>query len=153
MTVTVQTAAFDPGVVMAGFSAGCGPAGAVASFVGVCRPGNAGRRVTAMTLEHYPGMTERCLQRLEREAGRRWGLIDSLILHRVGRLVPGEAIVMVCTAAEHRRAAFAACCFLMDRLKTEAPFWKQEETPEGVHWVAPRDEDGVAAARWAHAET
>ena len=101
-----------------------------------------------MTLEHYPGMTERQLAALEAEARRRWDLLDCLIVHRVGRMLPAEPIVLVATAAAHRREALDACAFLIDWLKTKAPFWKLEETPEGERWVEARANDDAAAARW-----
>jgi molybdopterin synthase catalytic subunit len=101
-----------------------------------------------MTLEHYPGMTEKKLQEIEAEAGRRWPLAASLIIHRYGRLEPGERIVLVATASAHRQAALEACAFLIDWLKTQAPFWKLEETPEGVEWVEARESDDAAAERW-----
>ena len=106
----------------------------------------AAQPVTAMTLEHYPGMTERQLARVEAEARRRWPLQDSLIVHRVGRMLPGEPIVLVATASAHRHAALDACAFLIDWLKTEAPFWKLEETPVGERWVEARAEDDAARA-------
>ncbi|TMK09540.1 MAG: molybdenum cofactor biosynthesis protein MoaE, partial [Alphaproteobacteria bacterium] len=106
-------------------------------------------RVSAMTLEHYPGMTERKLAEIEAEANRRWPLAASLIIHRYGRLEPGDRIVLVATASPHRDAALAACHFLIDWLKTEAPFWKSEETPEGERWVEARAEDDAAKSRWS----
>jgi molybdopterin synthase catalytic subunit len=109
---------------------------------------NAGAAVAAMTLEHYPGMTESELTAIEQEASHRWPLQASLIVHRVGTLCPGDAIVLVVTASAHRQAAFAAAEFLMDYLKTRAPFWKKESGPSGTHWVEARDSDGDAARRW-----
>jgi len=148
MTVKVQSIPFDPGSVLGNFVSACADPGAVASFVGLCRSRNAGRRVFAMTLEHYPGMTERQLGRLEEEAVRRWALQNCLILHRVGRLEPGDAIVFVAAASDHRKDAFDACTFMMDWLKTEAPFWKQEETADGSVWVEPRESDAESVRRW-----
>jgi molybdopterin synthase catalytic subunit len=110
------------------------------------------RPLDAMTLEHYPGMTERKLAEIEAEANRRWPLEASLIIHRYGRMGPGEGIVLVATAARHREAAFASCQFLMDWLKTKAPFWKLEETSDGTAWVAARETDDAAAARWRGAD-
>jgi molybdopterin synthase catalytic subunit len=107
-----------------------------------------GNGPSAMTLEHYPGMTERQLEAIEAEARRRWPLLDSLVIHRVGRMLPGEAIVLVATASTHRAAALEACAFLIDWLKTRAPFWKLEETPSGERWVEARESDEAAAARW-----
>jgi molybdopterin synthase catalytic subunit len=121
----------------------------VASFVGIVRDGHGGERLRAMTLEHYPGMTERKLAEIEAEAGRRWPLEDSLIVHRVGRMVPGETIVLVATASAHRRAALESCAFLIDWLKTGAPFWKLEEPLDGeARWVQARVADADAMARW-----
>jgi len=122
--------------------------GAVVTFSGRVRAQDEGKRIDALTLEHYPGMTERRLQVIAEEAIRRWKLADCLILHRVGRLSPGETIVLVATAARHRRAAFDAAAYLMDWLKTDAPFWKRETTPRGEQWVEARDSDDEAAARW-----
>ena len=147
--IRVQAAPLDVPGELAGFAHGRTEVGAVASFVGLVRAEHGGRPVHAMTLEHYPGMTERQLGLLEAEARRRWPLQDSLIVHRVGRMVPGEAIVLVATASAHRRAALDACSFLIDWLKTDAPFWKLEETPEGERWVEARAEDDAARERWA----
>jgi len=122
--------------------------GAIVSFTGTVRE-TKGERVSAMTLEHYPGMTERELERIEAEARERWPLQDCSIIHRYGRLQPGDNIVLVVTASAHRQAAFEAAEFLMDYLKTSAPFWKREETPEGPRWVEARDTDEAAADRWA----
>ena len=123
--------------------------GGIASFIGLVRdvvgPGGGKDRVSALTLEHYPGMTEKKLSEIEAEANRRWPLSASLIIHRYGRLEPGERIVLVATASPHREAALAACHFLIDWLKTEAPFWKSEETPGGERWVEARAEDDAAA--------
>jgi molybdopterin synthase catalytic subunit len=122
--------------------------GAIAAFVGLVRDHAGGREVTSMTLEHYPGMTEKELARIEAEARKRWPLLDCLIAHRVGQLSVGDNIVLVITLSEHRHAAFEAAQFLMDYLKTTAPFWKSEENGEERHWVAPRDADDEAAERW-----
>ena len=146
--VRVQAEPFDVGLELGRFGHGRTEIGAVASFVGLVRDEHGGAAVTAMTLEHYPGMTERQLLRLEAEAHDRWSLLDSLIVHRVGRMAPGEPIVLVATAATHRHAALEACAFLIDWLKTEAPFWKLEETPLGEQWVDARASDDAAAARW-----
>jgi molybdopterin synthase catalytic subunit len=148
MSVSVQEADFDPGVEIGALSAGRRDVGAVASFVGLVREANEGEGVSAMTLEHYPGMTERALGEIIAEAERRWPLLGLRVIHRVGRLQPGERIVFVGVASAHRGAAFAACEFLMDYLKTRAPFWKREETPQGARWVEARDADDAAAARW-----
>ena len=151
--IRVQREDFDVGAEIAALSQGRNQIGGVASFVGLVRDRAAGRPVGAMTLEHYPGMTERLLADIEAEARRRWPLEDCLIVHRYGRLVPGDRIVLVITASAHREAAFAACRFLVDWLKTQAPFWKLEEGPgeEGGgqrRWVEAREADDAAAARW-----
>ena len=148
MTVLVQEADFDPGVEMAALSAGRTDVGGVACFVGLVRDIAGGATVTAMTLEHYPGMTERQLEEIEAEARSRWPLQEVRILHRHGRLLPGDRIMFCGVASAHRGAAFEACAFLMDWLKTKAPFWKKEETPEGERWVEAKAEDDDAAARW-----
>lgn len=143
--IRVQQEDFDPGALLDGFCAGDGSVGAVASFIGLVR-GSEG--VRAMTLEHYPGMTERQLADIEAEARRRWPLTDVLVVHRFGRLEVGARIVFVATASAHRAAAFEACEFLMDWLKTKAPFWKLEEGADGERWVEAKDSDDTAAARW-----
>ena len=145
-SVSVQHEDFDVGVEINALS-GEGLAGAVASFVGLVRGGD----VLAMTLEHYPGMTEKALAKIADEARTRWDLIDLTIVHRVGRLVPTDQVVLVVVASGHRGDAFAACEFLMDYLKTQAPFWKKEETPDGARWVDARATDDDAAARWGDA--
>ncbi|WP_404381362.1 molybdenum cofactor biosynthesis protein MoaE [Caenispirillum salinarum] len=151
MAVRVQREDFDVGAEMAAFCAGDTSVGAVASFVGLVRADKTAEgegAVSAMTLEHYPGMTERQLEAIEAEAKTRWPLHDVLVIHRHGRMEPGERIVLVLTASSHRQAAFDACAFLMDWLKTKAPFWKLEETPDGGRWVDARESDDAAAARW-----
>lgn len=145
MTVRVQTEDFNLGVEAAALR-GDGEAGALVTFSGIVRGGT--DDVAAMTLEHYPGMTEAALEEIEAEARERWPLSAVLIIHRVGRLMPGENIMMVAAASRHRKAAFEAAEFLMDYLKTRAPFWKKEETPEGARWVDAREADDAAAARW-----
>ena len=150
--IRVQAEPFDPGRELARFAQGRTDIGAVASFIGLVRDTHRGEPVLAMTLEHYPGMTERELERIEAEARSRWLLDDSLVIHRYGRMLPGEPIVLVATASAHRAAALDACAFLMDWLKTKAPFWKLEETPSGERWVDARDSDDRAAARWQAAE-
>jgi len=124
----------------------------VASFVGLVRDANDGSGVQAMTLEHYPGMTETALQEIVDEACRRWQLQGVRVIHRIGRMRPGERIVFVAVASPHRGEAFAACEFIMDYLKTRAPFWKREETPEGARWVDARESDDTAAGRWTEPE-
>lgn len=152
MAVRVQAEDFDVGAELAAFAAGDTAVGGVCVFVGLVRDvnkaGEDGQPVTAMTLEHYPGMTERQLEAIEAEARARWPLDDALIIHRYGRLAPGDRIVLTATASSHRDAAFESCRFLMDWLKTKAPFWKCEETPGGAHWVDAKETDEVAAARW-----
>ena len=144
----VQREDFDVGAELAALTRGKTGIGGVTSFVGLVRDVAGEQRVSAMTLEHYPGMTERELQAIEDEARRRWPLDAVLIIHRYGRLEPGERIVLVATAAAHREAAFASCHFLIDWLKTKAPFWKLEETPEGERWVDAQASDDAAAKRW-----
>ena len=148
MAVRVQEADFDVGAEMAALSDGRTDVGGVASFVGLVRDIAGGTAVTAMTLEHYPGMTERQLEEIEAEARSRWPLLEVRIVHRVGRLEPGDRIMFCGAASAHRGAALEACAFLMDWLKTKAPFWKREETPAGERWVEARAEDDEAASRW-----
>lgn len=148
MKIAVQAGAFDLNAEVEALRTGRLDVGAVASFVGYARDLNDGQGVTAMTLEHYPGMTEKALAAIVREAEARWTLIDTTVIHRVGRLLPGDPIVLVAVASRHRANAFAACEFIMDCLKTQAPFWKKEETAEGERWVEARASDEAAAARW-----
>lgn len=148
MAIRVQQQPFDPAAEVAALSAGDHGIGGVVSFVGLVRDMAGETPIRAMTLEHYPGMTERKLADIEAEAQRRWPLAASLIIHRYGRMEPGEPIVLVATASAHRDAAFDACRFLIDWLKTKAPFWKLEETPGGAHWVDAKESDDRAAARW-----
>ena len=146
--IRVQREDFDVGAELAALTSGKTEIGGVASFIGLVRDIAGDRRIAAMTLEHYPGMTERELQAIADEARRRWPLDAVLIIHRFGRLEPGERIVLVATASAHREAAFASCHFLVDWLKTKAPFWKLEETPEGARWVDAQASDEAAAKRW-----
>ena len=148
MKIRVQSDAFDLGVEVDAMRQGRTDIGAIASFVGLARDLNEGSGVAAMTLEHYPGMTEKALAALVDEAKRRWTLLDVTVIHRVGRLLPGDPIVLVAVAGSHRGEAFAACEFIMDFLKTQAPFWKKEETPQGERWVDARASDDAAAERW-----
>ncbi len=151
MSVSVQEADFDVGAETAALSAGRLDVGAVATFVGLVRAdklSGAGSEVSAMTLEHYPGMTEKSLEAIIAEAGGCWQLPGVRVIHRFGRLLPGDRIVFVGVASAHRGDAFAACEFIMDYLKTRAPFWKKEDTPEGGRWVDAREADDSAAARW-----
>ena len=147
--VSVQEADFDVGGEMAALSMDRNDVGAVASFVGLVRDVNDGSGVRAMTLEHYPGMTEHSLEEIVAQARARWPLLGVRVIHRYGRLEPADRIVFVGVASAHRGAAFAACEFIMDYLKTRAPFWKCEETPHGARWVDAREADDSAAARWA----
>ena len=146
--IRVQRDDFDVGAELARLTEGRTEIGGLASFVGLVRETNEGERLVAMTLEHYPAMTEKRLAEIEAEARRRWPLQASLVIHRYGRLTPGERIVLVATACSHRRAALESCQFLIDWLKTQAPFWKLEETTAGDRWVAPRQSDDLAAERW-----
>ena len=145
----VQTGDFDAGAEMAAMRHGNPKIGGIASFVGVVRDLNDGADVAEMTLEHYPGMTEKALEKIVDDAKARWDIHDALVVHRVGTLKPGDQIVLVVVASAHRGEAFQACEFLMDYLKTRAPFWKKEKTPEGGRWVDARTTDDVAADRWA----
>ena len=148
MTVSVQAEDFDVAAEIAALSAGRNEVGAVATFLGLVRYVSGGSNVAAMTLEHYPGMTEKSLEEIVEQACARWSLYGVRVIHRFGRLEPGDRIVFVGVAGAHRGEAFAACEFIMDYLKTRAPFWKLEETPEGARWVDARDSDDSAAARW-----
>jgi molybdopterin synthase catalytic subunit len=146
MTVRVQPAAFDPGAEVNRFTDAVRGAGAVVSFSGLVR--DDGGRLSRMEIEHYPGMTEAALARIRDQAIGRWQLADALVIHRHGTLQPGEVIMMVATAARHRGEAFAAAEFLMDYLKSRAPFWKKEYGPDGAEWVAAKDADEAALDRW-----
>jgi len=148
MPVRVQTADFDAGAEISALRGADPAVGAVASFIGVARDVNDGDAVRTLTLEHYPGMTERELEKICVEARARWNIIDALVVHRVGELRPTDQIVLVAVTGAHRGDAFAACEFIMDYLKTRAPFWKREETPAGQRWVEARAVDDAAAARW-----
>ena len=149
MTVRLQREDFDIGAEIARLSQGRTDVGAVASFTGICRGTDRADGIVAMTLEHYPGMAEAEIERHVAEAERRWPLLGVTVIHRYGRLVPGDNIVLVATASQHREAAFAAAEFLMDYLKTRAPFWKKEERAGGDGWVEARQSDTAAAARWS----
>jgi molybdopterin synthase catalytic subunit len=150
--IRVQEEDFDIGAEIAALRRGRTDVGAIAAFIGTVRDCSEKSAITAMTLEHYPGMTGKELARIETEARARWPLIDALIVHRIGRLVPGDNIVLTVTLSSHRQAAFEAAQFLMDYLKTEAPFWKSEETGDGRSWVDARESDGEQAARWRRRE-
>ena len=147
--IRVQREDFDMSAELDRLAAGNHRIGGIASFVGLVRDIGGDDGISALSLEHYPGMTEKKLAEIELEAHRRWPLDASLIIHRYGRLEPGDRIVLVATASPHRAAALAACHFLIDWLKTEAPFWKSEETSAGQRWVEARAEDDAARARWA----
>ena len=146
MQIRVQEGPFDAGAELDAFSHGRHEVGAVVSFTGIVRDREGG--LVAMEIEHYPGMTERAIGKIAEEAQARWSLGDVLVIHRYGRLVPGDPIMMVATAAPHRKDAFEAAEFLMDYLKSRAPFWKKEQTRGGADWVAARDEDETALSRW-----
>ena len=148
MTVRIQTEDFDSGAEIAAMRRGNPAIGAIASFVGVVRDVNEGDSVREMTLEHYPGMTEKSIEEIVGQARGRWNVIDALVVHRVGLLKPTDQIVLVIVASAHRGDAFAACAFIMDYLTTQAPFWKKERTAEGSRWVDARATDDVAADRW-----
>ena len=147
MQVRVQSDPFDPGAELTAFSLGRSDMGAIVTFSGVVRDLPDGG-LQVMEIEHYPGMTEAALTGIATEAMGRWSLGDALVIHRHGRLAPGEIIMMVATAAPHRKDAFEAAEFLMDYLKSRAPFWKREETADGADWVAAKDEDEAALTRW-----
>ena len=146
--VRVQSADFDLSTEIAALRAGQPKIGAVVSFVGTVRDLNDGASVSALELEHYPGMTETALQNVVDRAAERWPLLGALVIHRVGPLAPLDQIVLVACCAAHRAEAFAACEFIIDYLKTEAPFWKKEQTPEGARWVDARVSDDAALAKW-----
>ncbi|HEY3918726.1 MAG TPA: molybdenum cofactor biosynthesis protein MoaE [Stellaceae bacterium] len=146
--IRVQREDFDPGHEIAALTRGRSDIGGVVSFIGLVREMAGAEKIKAMTLEHYPGMTERALEAIEAEAKQRWPLDAVLIVHRYGELKPGDRIVLVITASAHRDAAFDACRFLIDWLKTQAPFWKLEDTESGPRWVEAKDSDDQAAARW-----
>jgi len=149
VAVRVQAEDFDVGQETSVLTAGRTDIGAIVTFTGTVRGEAKGRRIASMTLEHYPGMTEVELERVEAEAHARWPLDASLIIHRYGELRPGDNIVLVITASRHRHAAFEAAAFLMDYLKSRAPFWKKETAPDGTgHWVDAREADETALARW-----
>ena len=149
MAVRIQTEDFDAGAELTALRRGDPAIGAIASFVGLVRDTNDGGQVSQLTLEHYPGMTEKALEGIVTEAKSRWDIIDILVIHRVGTLRPTDQIVLVAVAGSHRSEAFAACQFVMDYLKTRAPFWKKEQTPEGSRWVEARFSDDLAAQRWS----
>lgn len=148
LSVSVQETDFDIAALQRQLLAGAQQEGAVASFTGYVRASNEQRSVHTMELEHYPGMTEKSIRQILEQAAERWPVLAASVVHRVGRLGPGEQIVWVGVASAHREAAFSACEFLMDYLKTRAPFWKKELGPDGEHWVDARTTDSERASRW-----
>lgn len=146
--ISVQTEDFDVSTELKNISSHDKTIGALVSFVGLVRDINEGQNIQAMTLEHYPGMTEKALSEIAQEAQQRWPLQGITIIHRVGELLPSDQIVLVITASRHRHAAFESADFLMDFLKSKAPFWKKENTADGARWVDTRESDEVALARW-----
>ncbi len=153
MTVVVQVEALNEFAVLQALRERQPQAGALVTFLGLVRPLSEGDEIQSLTLEHYPGMTEKTLMQLEQQARTRWELLEVEIHHRVGTLSVGEAIVFVAVASSHRQQAFAACEYLMDHLKTTAPFWKKESTPQGSRWVAAKTTDEQARKRWQQGET
>ena len=148
MPIKIQESDFDVSAEIAALRKGDPRVGAVVSFLGTVRDMNDGSQVKGMTLEHYPGMTEKALQEILDQAKARWDIYQTLVIHRVGPLLPEDQIVLVAVTSAHRGDAFAACEFIMDYLKTAAPFWKKEDTPEGSRWVDARVTDEAAMARW-----
>ncbi|MBG7618373.1 molybdopterin synthase catalytic subunit MoaE [Herbaspirillum sp. AP02] len=148
MPVRVQTADFDLSTEVAQLRLSNPRVGAVVSFVGTVRDLNEGAAVSAMELEHYPVMTERALEQIVEQAKARWPIFDALVIHRIGPMQPLEQIVLVAVTSPHRGEAFAACEFIMDYLKTQAPFWKKEQTPDGARWVDARESDDTALTKW-----
>jgi molybdopterin synthase catalytic subunit len=152
VTVRLQREDFDPGAETAKLGAGRTDIGAVVSFTGICRGAENGEPIAALTLEHYPGMAEAEIERHVQSARERWPLLGVTVIHRYGRMQPGDNIVLVATASSHREAAFQAAEFLMDYLKTRAPFWKQVERADGTNWVEAKAADDTAAERWTARE-
>ncbi len=150
MAVRVQTEDFDLTTEIAQLRANTPKVGAIVNFVGVVRDLNEGDQIAEMELEHYPGMTEKALEDIIAQARSRWDLFDALVIHRVGPLKPLDQIVLVAVTSAHRGEAFAACEFIIDYLKTQAPFWKKEQTPQGSRWVDARVTDDEAMKKWAH---
>src|SRR3954447_8461784 len=148
VTIRIQQADFDIAREIAVLSNGRSDTGAVVTFTGICRGGQGGEAIAALTLEHYPGMAEAEIKRHAETAASRWPLTGLTVIHRVGRIAPGENIVLVVTASAHRQAAFEAAEFLMDYLKAHAPFWKREEGATGANWIDAREHDDLAAGRW-----
>lgn len=148
MKIQIQKEDFDTGAEIAALSQNQPRVGAVASFVGLVRDINEGDQVATLSLEHYPGMTEKAIAEIIKEAQQRWDIYDVTVIHRIGEMKPTEQIVLVAVSTSHRGESFAACEFIMDYLKTRAPFWKKELTPEGARWVDARSSDDQAAKRW-----
>lgn len=148
MKVQVQEADFDLTAEIAALRRERPELGAVVAFIGLVRDLNAGTAVSELTLEHYPAMTQKALEAIVQQAQQRWDIDEVALIHRVGRLLPSDQIVLVAVAGAHRGPAFQACEFIMDYLKTQAPFWKKEQTAAGTHWVEARDSDAAAAQRW-----
>ena len=148
MTIRIQTADFDVSTELAQLRSGNPKVGAIVSFVGAVRDLNDGHTISQMALEHYPGMTEKALATIIAQAKARWNIADALVIHRVGPLQPQDQIVLVAVTSAHRGEAFKACEFIIDYLKTDAPLWKKEQTPEGAHWVDARDSDDTALKKW-----
>jgi molybdopterin synthase catalytic subunit len=147
-SITIQQTDFDLGAEVSALREADGQVGAVAAFVGTVRDRSDGTAISAMELEHYPGMTERAIEAMVGQARQRFQIRGARVIHRVGSLLPGDQIVMVAVTSAHRHEAFQACEFLMDYLKTQAPFWKKEATPDGARWVDARQADDAALARW-----
>lgn len=148
MSISIQPQDFDIAAELASLRAASPNAGALVSFTGLVRDFSGEENIEFIELEHYPGMSEKALEKIITEAGQRWKLLGVRLIHRIGRLLPHEQIVLVATASEHRADAFAACEFIMDYLKTAAPFWKKEQTAQGARWLETRDSDVQRSARW-----
>lgn len=153
MSISIQTEDFDLAAELATLRAGNAKTGALVSFVGLVRDFSGNEKIENIFLEHYPGMCEKALEKIIAEANQRWRLLGVRVIHRVGQLLPSEQIVLVATASEHRSDAFAACEFIIDYLKTAAPFWKREQTPQGTEWLNTKDADVQRMARWRDGET
>jgi molybdopterin synthase catalytic subunit len=151
MAVRIQEVDFDLTTEVAQLRAGCPQVGAIVSFVGTVRDMNDGSQISEMVLEHYPGMTEKSIETILTQARSRWPIADALVIHRIGPLAPMAQIVLVAVASAHRGEAFEACEFIMDYLKTQAPFWKKEQTPAGARWVDARITDDAALDKWSDA--
>ncbi len=152
MSIRVQTEDFDLTAELAALRSSKSDIGAIVTFIGIVRDLNEGDAINTLTLEHYPGMTEKSLSAIEKEANSRWQISQSLIIHRVGTLKPQDQIVLVAVTSPHRSEAFAACEFIMDYLKTKAPFWKKEKTSQGESWVEAKSSDDEAQARWKQSD-